>query len=48
MREAGAETVALDIVGDNDIARKFYEREGFTATFVQMHRRLAPQQAQSS
>ena len=43
MREAGAETVALEMVADNDVARKFYEREGFTTTFVQMHRRLTPQ-----
>lgn len=43
MREAGAETVALEMVATNDVARKFYEREGFTTTFVQMHRRLAPQ-----
>jgi len=40
MREAGATTVALEMVADNDVARKFYEREGFTTTFVQMHRRL--------
>jgi ribosomal protein S18 acetylase RimI-like enzyme len=42
MREAGAETVALEMVAENDVARKFYEREGFTTTFVQMHRRLTP------
>jgi len=30
------------MVADNDVARRFYEREGFTTTFVQMHRRLAP------
>jgi ribosomal protein S18 acetylase RimI-like enzyme len=43
MREAGAETVALEMVAGNDVAQKFYEREGFTTTFVQMHRRLAPE-----
>jgi GNAT superfamily N-acetyltransferase len=42
MREAGAETVALEMVAGNDVARRFYEREGFTTTFVQMHRRLSP------
>jgi ribosomal protein S18 acetylase RimI-like enzyme len=42
MREAGAETVALEMVAENDVARRFYEREGFTTTFVQMHRRLPP------
>ena len=42
MREAGAETVALEMVAENDVARRFYEREGFTTTFVQMHRRLTP------
>lgn len=42
MREAGAETVALEVVAENEVARRFYEREGFTATFVQMHRRLTP------
>ena len=41
MREAGASTVALEMVADNATARRFYEREGFTTTFVQMHRRLA-------
>jgi GNAT superfamily N-acetyltransferase len=43
MQEAGAETVALEMVAENEVARKFYEREGFTTTFVQMHRRLPPQ-----
>jgi GNAT superfamily N-acetyltransferase len=42
MREAGADTVALEMVAGNDIARRFYEREGFTTTFVHMHRRLSP------
>ena len=42
MRQAGATTVALEMVANNDVARRFYEREGFTTTFVQMHRRLAP------
>jgi GNAT superfamily N-acetyltransferase len=41
MRQAGAQTVALEMVAGNDVARRFYEREGFTTTFVQMHRRLA-------
>jgi len=41
MRQAGAQTVALEMVADNDVARRFYEREGFTTTFVQMHRRLS-------
>lgn len=40
MREAGASTVALEMVADNEIARRFYEKEGFTKTFVQMHRAL--------
>lgn len=44
MLRAGADAVALETVADNEIARKFYEREGFTPTFVQMHRRLAPRQ----
>lgn len=43
MREAGAETVALEMVAANEVARRFYEREGFTTTFVLMHRRLPPQ-----
>ena len=42
MRQAGASTVALEMVANNDVARRFYEREGFTTTFVQMHRRLGP------
>lgn len=42
MRQAGATTVALEMVADNDVARRFYERGGFTTTFVQMHRRLGP------
>ncbi len=42
MRRAGATTVALEMVADNEVARRFYEREGFTTTFVQMHRRLEP------
>ena len=40
MREAGASTVALEMVADNEVARRFYEQEGFTTTFVQMHRSL--------
>ncbi len=43
MRDAGAETVALEMVAADEIARRFYEREGFTTTFVQMHRRVPPQ-----
>ena len=42
MRQAGASTVALEMVDHNDVASRFYEREGFTTTFVQMHRRLEP------
>jgi ribosomal protein S18 acetylase RimI-like enzyme len=42
MRRAGATTVALEMIADNGVARRFYEREGFTTTFVQMHRRLEP------
>ena len=42
MQQAGATTVALEMVSLNDVARRFYEREGFTTTFVQMHRRLVP------
>jgi ribosomal protein S18 acetylase RimI-like enzyme len=42
MRQAGATTVALEMVANNDVARNFYEREGFTTTFVRMHRRLGP------
>ena len=42
MRQAGATTVALEMVATNDVARRFYEQEGFTTTFVQMHRRLGP------
>ena len=42
MRQAGATTVALEMVANNAVARRFYEREGFTTTFVQMHRRLDP------
>ena len=41
MRRAGATTVALETVAGNEVARRFYEREGFTTTFVQMQRRLA-------
>jgi ribosomal protein S18 acetylase RimI-like enzyme len=40
MREGGASTVALEMVADNEVARRFYEKEGFTTTFVQMHRSL--------
>ena len=40
MREAGATSVALEMVTDNEVARRFYEQEGFTTTFVQMHRAL--------
>ncbi len=40
MGDAGARTVALEMVATNDLARRFYEREGFTTTFVQMHRQL--------
>jgi GNAT superfamily N-acetyltransferase len=40
MREAGASIVALEMVADNEVARRFYEQEGFTTTFVQMHRSL--------
>jgi hypothetical protein len=43
MRQAGAITVALEMVANNDVARRFYERKGFTTTFVQMHRRLGPE-----
>ena len=42
MRQAGATTVALEMVANNHLAQKFYEREGFTTTFVQIHRRLGP------
>ena len=42
MRQAGATTVALEMVANNHLAQKFYEREGFTTTFVQLHRRLGP------
>ncbi len=35
----------VELVADNELARRFYEREGFTATFVQMHRRLTPTEA---
>ena len=34
-------TVALEMVSDNEVARRFYEQEGFTTTFVRMHRSLA-------
>ena len=37
-----SDRVALEMVASNDVARRFYEREGFTTTFVQMHRRLGP------
>jgi GNAT superfamily N-acetyltransferase len=40
MRDAGASMVALEMVADNEVARRFYEKEGFTTTFVQMHRSL--------
>ena len=40
MRRAGASTVALEMVAGNEVARAFYERDGFTTTFVQMHRQL--------
>jgi GNAT superfamily N-acetyltransferase len=40
MREAGISTVALEMVADNEVARRFYEQEGFTTTFIQMHRSL--------
>ena len=40
MRDAGASAVALDVVASNEIARRFYDQQGFTATFMQMHRAL--------
>jgi GNAT superfamily N-acetyltransferase len=40
MRRAGATMVALDLVAGNEVAQRFYEREGFTTTFIQMHRQL--------
>jgi len=40
MRKAGASTVALEMVADNEVAQRFYEKEGFTTTFVEMHRSL--------
>ncbi len=40
MRDAGVTAVALDLIATNDVARRFYEREGFTTTFVQMFRLL--------
>jgi len=40
MRRAGVSTVALELVATNELARRFYEREGFTTTFVQMLRSL--------
>jgi ribosomal protein S18 acetylase RimI-like enzyme len=40
MRRAGARTVGLDVVSTNEGARRFYEREGFVPTFLQMYRAL--------
>jgi ribosomal protein S18 acetylase RimI-like enzyme len=40
VRAAGVTTVALDVLANNDLARRFYEREGFTTSFVQMLRHL--------
>jgi ribosomal protein S18 acetylase RimI-like enzyme len=45
MRRAGVTTIALEMVATNQLARRFYEREGFTTTFVQMLRRLPPDEA---
>lgn len=42
MRQAGATTVTLEVVATNDEARRLYERDGFTTTFVQMHLSVAP------
>jgi ribosomal protein S18 acetylase RimI-like enzyme len=42
MRRAGASTVALEVVAGNEVAQRFYERDGFATTFMQMHRRLDP------
>ena len=40
MRDAGATAVALEVVDANEIARRFYDQQGFTTTFAQMHRAL--------
>jgi len=48
MRRAGASTVALEMVAGNEVARAFYERDGFTTTFVQMHRQLDVESEQST
>jgi len=40
LRAAGVTTVALDVLANNEGARRFYERDGFTTTFVQMLRHL--------
>jgi ribosomal protein S18 acetylase RimI-like enzyme len=45
MRGAGVTTVVLEMIATNQLARLFYEREGFTTTFVQMLRRLPPGEA---
>jgi len=45
MRRAGVTTVALEVVSANQLARRFYEREGFTTTFAQMVRHLPPDEA---
>jgi len=37
---AADSTVALEMVATNEVAKRFYEKEGFTTTFVEMHRSL--------
>jgi ribosomal protein S18 acetylase RimI-like enzyme len=40
MRDAGASAVALEVVAANEVATRFYDQQGFTTTFMQMHRAL--------
>ena len=40
MRKTGRSTVALEMVATDEVAKRFYEEDGFTTTLVEMHRFL--------
>jgi len=37
--EAGAETIALDVLADNDAARRFYRRHGYRPQRIELEKR---------
>jgi ribosomal protein S18 acetylase RimI-like enzyme len=40
LAEAGAETIALDVLADNDAARRFYRRHGYRPQRIELEKRL--------